>query len=152
MSNFFTEVIMKSPLLHTTNRVNDLNMLAPTFRTKVEALLAESEKNNMPLMVLETFRSRERQLQLYEAKATKLKTVGVHFYGLAADIVKCVNGEPSFKGDFSFLGKLAKEHGLIWGGDWGEPDKPHSFRDMDHVQLISVADQHKLFAGTWYPS
>ena len=152
MSNFYIDVIQKSPLFHTTNRVNDLNMLFPAFRTKIEALLIESEKSEAPLMVLETFRSSERQLQLYEAKATQLKTVGVHHYGLAVDIVKKVNGEPSFFGDFSFLGKLAKNQGLIWGGDWGEPNKPHTFRDMDHIQFIPVSDQNKLFAGTWYPS
>jgi hypothetical protein len=47
------------------------------------------------------------------SEATKLKTVGVHHYGLACDLVKDIAGEPSWKGDFAFLGRLAKKHRLI---------------------------------------
>ena len=43
----------------------------------------------------------------------------VHHYGLAADVVKMVDGEPSWKGSFDVLGPLARKNGLIWGGDWG---------------------------------
>ena len=41
--------------------------------------------------------------------ATQLKTVGVHHYGLACDLVKDIGGSASWKVDFSFLGKLAKK-------------------------------------------
>jgi hypothetical protein len=80
-----------------------------------------------------------------------LQTVGVHHYGLACDIVKDMNGKPSWDGDFSFFGKLAPAHGLVWGGDWGEPAVAHKFRDTDHVQRILVAMQQQLFSGVWYP-
>jgi hypothetical protein len=75
----------------------------------------------------------------------------VHHYGLACDIVRVVGGEPSWKGDFSFLGQLAHSSGLIWGGDWGAPNIKHSFIDSVHVQRCTVARQGDLFAGTWYP-
>ena len=78
--------------------------------------------------------------------------MGVHHYGLACDIVKVVNNQPSWDGDFSFLQTYAERYNLIWGGNWGEPDRPHSFRDMDHVQRIAVGDQVALFGGTWYPN
>ncbi len=55
------------------------------------------------------------------------------------------------EGDFSFLGALAKANGLIWGGDWGNPDVQHTFVDSVHVQRCSLAKQHDLFAETWYP-
>ena len=151
MNSFYTDVIQKSPLFHNTNRIETLDLLEPTFRAKIEALIVESTKKGFPFMVLETYRSAERQVMLYNQKATQLRNVGVHHYGLAVDLVKNINGEPSFKGDFTLLGELAKDNDLIWGGDWGTPKAKHTFRDYDHVQRISVADQNKLFAGTWYP-
>src|SRR6266478_8151690 len=89
--------------------------------------------------------------QLFAQDATKLKTVGVHNYGLACDIVKVVGGEPSWKGDFSFLGLLARKHGLIWGGDWGAPGQHHTFIDAVHVQRCSIGKQPALFSGAFYP-
>ena len=69
----------------------------------------------------------------------------MHHYGLAADLVREVNGEPSWKGDFSFLGKLAAQEGLVWGGDW------KGFVDSVHVQRLAVDDQPRLFTELWYP-
>jgi D-alanyl-D-alanine carboxypeptidase len=102
-------------------------------------------------MIFETYRSEDRQLALFNQGATKLKTVGVHHYGLACDLVKNINGEPSWKGDFGFLGKLAHANGMIWGGDWGDPGGVHTFLDPDHVQRCTLRRQSALFAGTFYP-
>jgi len=49
------------------------------------------------------------------------------------------------------LGELAHEHGLIWGGDWGNPSAKHTFIDPVHVQRCTVARQAGLFRGEWYP-
>jgi hypothetical protein len=103
------------------------------------------------VMIFETYRSQARQQELFNNGATKLRTVGVHHYGLACDIVRMVSGEPSWKGDFSFLGQLAHSSGLIWGGDWGDPTIKHSFVDSVHVQRCTVARQGDLFAGNFYP-
>jgi hypothetical protein len=102
-------------------------------------------------MIYETYRSQNRQQELFNQGATKLRAVGVHHYGLACDIVRVVSGEPSWKGDFSFMGHLAQSCGLIWGGDWGAPNIKHSFIDSVHVQRCTVARQGDLFAGRWYP-
>ncbi len=153
MGNFFTDVIQKSPLYNSVNRVASLDLLEPTFRQKVEAVIADAASHGHTLMVYETYRSQARQQQLFMAGATKLRTVGVHHYGLAADIVFEVGGEPSWKGDFSFLGQLAHVHQLVWGGNWGlPPSHPISFHDNDHVQWCSLAKQGDLFRGTWYPT
>jgi hypothetical protein len=88
---------------------------------------------------------------LFNQGATKLRKVGVHNYGLACDIVKSINGQPSWKGDFSMLGQLARDHGLIWGGDWGNPTIHHTFVDAVHVQRCTVSRQAALFRGDWYP-
>ena len=151
MSNFFTDVISRDPRFHTTQVVNDLALLEPVTRAAVQAVIADAAAHGISLMVFETFRSQERQSMLFQQGATQLRTVGVHNYGLACDIVKSIGGQPSWKGDFGFLAEIAKAHGLIWGGDWGTPNQPHSFRDTDHVQRCSVARQASLFRGDWYP-
>src|SRR5215831_13454236 len=151
MGNFFTDVIKKDPRFHSTNRISDIALLEPVTRAAVQAVIADAAARGIKLMIFETFRSQERQMTLFEQGATQLRTVGVHNYGLACDLVKDINGEPSWKGDFSFLGVIAPHHRLVWGGDWGRPDLPHSFRDNDHVQRCSVAMQSQLFSGVWYP-
>ena len=121
--------------------VSDLALLEPVTRAAVQAIIDDGKKAGHDLMVFETYRSRELQQINYQRGVTRLKNVGVHHYGLAADIVKVVNGEPSWDGDFDFLRQLAEDHNLVWGGNWGEPDQPHSFRDYVHVQRITVGDQ-----------
>lgn len=149
--SFYTDVIQQSPQFTSRNRVADLNLLEPVTRAAVQQIIARAASNGVKLMVFETYRSQERQTELFNQHATQLKTVGVHHFGLACDLVKDVNGEPSWKGDFTFLKPLADGSGLIWGGDWGNDTVVHSFRDMDHVQRINVADQSKLFNLSWYP-
>lgn len=151
MGNFFTDVIQKDKRCNSSTRVADLALLEPVTRAAVEAIVQDAAALGITLMVFETFRSQVRQSELFAKKASKLQKVGVHHYGLACDLVKNIGGEPSWKGDFGFLGKLAKKHGLIWGGDWGNPGKPTKFVDGVHVQRVTVPRQKQLFAGTWYP-
>ncbi len=151
MSSFYMDVIKNSTLFDSVNRVSTLDLLEPSFRRKVQAILADASANGIQMMVFETYRSQARQHQLYLEGATQLKTVGVHHYGLAADIVYIHGGEPSWNGDFTILGHLARAHQLIWGGDWGTPNQTHSFRDNDHVQWCTIARQAALFQGAWYP-
>lgn len=151
MSNFYEEIIQTDPRFQSTDPISDLSLLEPITRAAVEAIISEAAANGIDLMVFETYRSQELQEIYFDRGVTKLRKVGVHHFGLAADIVKVVNGEPSWDGDFSFLGTLAEKFDLIWGGDWGEPNQPHSFRDYVHVQRIRVVDQGPLFRGEWYP-
>ncbi|WON74450.1 M15 family metallopeptidase [Nitrosospira sp. Is2] len=151
MSSFYSDVILKDPRFNSTDRVEDQYLLEPLTRQKVEGIIAAAKGRGLNLMVFETYRSQARQGLLFKQGATKLSKVGVHHYGLACDIVKSINGIPSWEGDFCILGQLAYEHGLIWGGDWGAPAKPHTFIDTVHVQRCSVARQASLFAGEWYP-
>jgi hypothetical protein len=151
MGTFYTDVIMKDGRFKSTNRVADPALLEPVTRERVQAIIDAANRRGVALMIFETYRSEERQLALFNQGATKLRTVGVHHYGLACDLVKSINGEPSWKGSFDFLGELAHENELIWGGDWGNPGVAHSFIDADHVQRCSLTRQAALFAGTWYP-
>lgn len=151
MGNFYEDIIQEDPRYNSIHPVSDLSLLEPVTKAAVEAILSEAASMGIDLMVFETYRSQELQEIYYDRGVTQLQNVGVHHYGLAADIVKSENGEPSWDGDFSFLGPLAMKNGLIWGGDWGEPDRPHTFRDYVHVQRIRVKDQGPLFRGEWYP-
>jgi len=149
--SFFTGVIEKDPRFTSPQRIKDLALLEPVTRAAVQKIIDDARALGFEMMVFETFRSQVRQQQLFAQKATKLKTVGVHNYGLACDIVKVIGGDPSWKGSFSFLGPLAKKNGLIWGGDWGQPGKKNSFVDAVHVQRCSIRRQPALFSGKFYP-
>jgi D-alanyl-D-alanine carboxypeptidase len=149
--NFFTEKIRKDARYHTQSRVSAPDLLEPATLKLVQAIIADAKAHGVNLMIFETFRSQERQAFLFDQGATKLKSVGVHHYGLACDLVKDIAGEPSWKGDFSLVGNLAHQHGLIWGGDWGNPSVTHSFVDSVHVQRCTIGRQAALFSGQWYP-
>jgi len=151
MGNFFTDVISQDSRFNTTTRVADPALLEPMTRQLVQKIVDAAQQMGIAVMIFETYRSQARQLDLFNNGATKLRTVGVHQYGLACDIVRVAGGEPSWKGDFSFLGQLAHSSGLIWGGDWGDPGIKHSFVDSVHVQRCTVARQGDLFAGNFYP-
>jgi hypothetical protein len=152
VANFYTDVISIDPRFASTVRIYDLALLEPVTRQAVQNIVAAAAAQGLDLMVFETYRSQTRQSLLFNQGASKLRTVGVHHYGLACDLVRLVNGEPSWKVDYSFLGPLANAEGLVWGGDWGAPGVRHSFVDSDHVQRCTVEEQAGLFAGTWYPS
>lgn len=151
MATFYTEVISKDPRFASTERISDASLLEPNTRQLVENLISAARNTGIEVMIYETYRSANRQQLLFNNGATKLRTVGVHHYGLACDIVRVVAGEPSWKGDFTFLGQLALSCGMIWGGDWGAPHIPHTFIDSVHVQRCTVARQGDLFTGLWYP-
>jgi hypothetical protein len=149
--NFYTDFLVKSSYFHNRTRVTDLAYLEPITRAAIENILADSAAAGQPLILFETYRSPQRQQFLFDQKATQLKEVGVHGYGLAADLVKDLYGQPSWAGDFMFLADLAKKHGLISGLDWGHYGVKNTFVDACHVQRIRVDDQAKLFNGTWFP-
>ena len=161
MGTFYQDVICQDSRFHSTEQCRDLGLLEPSFRAKVEAIIADAAANGIKLWPTETYWSTERQQALFEQKATQLRDVGVHHYGLACDFAMSNDGGKTADWkveDWSdVLGPLAMKHGLVWGGDWQmefDPQAIHKpgFHDVDHVQAIEVSDQAKLFAGEWYPA
>ena len=146
MPNFYTDIITKDSRFKNIDRVADINLLEPVTWQKGLDIIADAKAHGIELMIFETYRSQKRQEELLKQGASKLQKVGVHHYGLACDIVKCIKDDPSWKGDFSLLGELAHEHGLIWGGDWGNPEAKHTFIDPVHVQRCTVARQAGVFS------
>lgn len=151
MASFYTDVIEIDPRFDSVDRIDDPNLLEPVTRRLVRQIVVQAKAMGLDVTIYETYRSQARQRVLFSQHVTQLENVGVHHYGLACDIVMLSGGEPSWEGDFSFLGRLAHSDGLIWGGDWGNPNSPHSFIDPHHVQRCTVARQADLFAGNWYP-
>jgi hypothetical protein len=149
--SFYTDVICKDPHFNSVDQIKDVGLLEPTTRAAIAGIIADAKAKGVTMIVGETFRSKPRQQLLFAKGVTKLKNVGVHHFGLACDLWITHNGQVDWKADYKVIGPLAKAHGLIWGFDWGTPKQPHTFRDIDHVQRVSVANQAKLFAGTWYP-
>jgi hypothetical protein len=151
MNNFYTSTIQNDVRFKSTSCINDPGLLEPVTRQKVVSIILQARALGLELMIFETYRSKERQEMLYLQGVTQLRAVGVHHFGLACDLVKRVNGRPSWEGDFSLLGKLAYTNGLIWGGDWGNPFVRATFLDLAHVQRCTVAMQTSLFSLQWYP-
>jgi len=129
MGNFYTDAIRKDARFASLQPIHDLALLEPVTRSKVLAIIADAAAAGIKLMPTRPAEARRGKTRLYHQRATKLKTVGVHHYGLACDLVKDIAGEPSWKGDFAFLGRLAKKHKMIWGGDWRSPGARHEFVD-----------------------
>lgn len=152
MSSFYQDVIKQDPRFNSTSPIRDLGLLEPVTRSAVMSIITDAGQMGIRLMVTETYRSRARQEALFAAGKTRLKAVGVHAFGLAADFCKLVDGRASWDGDWSFLRDLAERHGLISGYDWGQPGKQHTFVDPGHVQRCSLAMQPDLFAERWYPT
>ena len=151
MSTFYTDVIAADARFNSVTRVDDVSLLEPITKQAVLNIISDADAMGIDLMIFEIYRSQARQQALFNQGASMLRLVGVHHYGLACDIVKVVSGEPSWKGDFSFLGHLAQNYNLIWGGDWGAPNQPHTFIDVVHVQRCAIAQQPMLFNAAWYP-
>lgn len=151
MANFYRDIIVNDPRYTSVGRIDSLDLIEPVTRSLILSIVNDAKAYGIDLLVFETYRSQGRQEQLFAQGATQLRTVGVHHYGLACDLVKDINGDPSWKGDFSIVGRLAHQYHLIWGGDWGNPAIHHNFLDEPHVQRCSLARQAALFQGLWYP-
>ena len=149
MANYYQDVIVPDSRFQSVDRISDLDLLEPAMRASVVSIVSAA----LPrvLGVFETYRSNARQRYLFSIGESKLQNVGVHHFGLAADLVVLIDGQWNWKVDYSFLGPLAKAAGLVWGGDWAEPGIKHHFVDSDHVQRVTLKQEAGLLAGTWYP-
>lgn len=156
MSNFYVDVLQRDSRFTSPAACADEALLEPGFRARALSFMAAAAAAGTTLKITETYRSSERQQQLFAAGKTKLQNVGVHHYGLACDFAKVIGGSLSWDGDWTFMAKIAAEIStadapLISGVDWGSPDEPHDLIDSDHIQGVTIGQQPALFAGSWYP-
>ena len=153
--SFYTDVILKDPRVRTPN-VNtvicDLNLLEPGTRAAVMQMQAMAHAAGHELKIAETFRTQARQHYLWTKGFTKLSHVGMHGYGLAADLQLFVNGkyDPD-ESHYAFMHAMSVRCKLVSGQGWGTAKAPHTYTDWDHVQRVPIFRQDAVFAGSWYP-
>lgn len=103
-------------------RPDDLDGLVPSFRRQVEALLGALRRRGFQPVVVDGRRTQD------EADANATRGAGsrrsMHMWGVAADFADRATrwSDPAF---FAALGEQAERQGLVWGGRWQRPDRPH---------------------------
>ena len=106
----------------------DLAKLEPAFREKVEDILEAMLAADIPVTVLETWRSVEDHEKNVRNGTSWVKR-SKHCDGLAVDIgITRYLDLPGWNpggADWQFLGELARAAGLTWGGDWKRKDMVH---------------------------
>ena len=135
------------------------NLLYPPFKRKLLEALEECRDSCIPLMIFETFRSRERQQKLYNKGRTTTgpRVTGArpgrsqHQYGIAADLVLWIDGKWTWKETHLYrdAGPIFERHGLTWLG--------RNTSDLVHYQLPLHVDIDSLdalydaigFEGVW---
>jgi len=130
----------------------DINELLPPVRERVEKFQKLCEKNRIDLLITSTFRDNESQNALYAQGRTapgKIVTNAKagqswHNHRCAIDVVPLVNGKPNWDGShevWNILGKLGKEAGLEWAGEW------KTFKELAHFQYTGGLTLAQLNAG-----
>lgn len=132
------EVEQARPLTRDASRRWDL--LDPEFHHRLLLLFKlMKERHGYELVLLEGYRSPERQAELH-ALGTTVTRAGAfasqHQHGLAADVAFLRDGriviseqDPWAMQGYGHYGALATTLGLTWGGDWP------GLRDYGHVEL-----------------
>jgi len=141
------ETLRESPMFTCPNRVDDLGLLYPPFRDKILVVLKDLKVAGFRPVVFETYRSAARQLKLFNEGASKLKTGGMHQYGVACDLYyandKDVVQKPVASVPFYHtMRKKADEIGLFYiSWDW------------PHLQLVPPkgGTQAEIYKGN-YPA
>ena len=114
--------------MYNSREIGELRAdVAVNCRTLIERAAARG----LPVLVVQTVRDVEYQRYLvsmgYAARTATVPTFHAKGVGLAFDICKNVKGhEYDDPGFFTAMGRLGKEMGFTWGGDWRSfPDRPH---------------------------
>ena len=111
----------------------DWTRLAPTFGAALQQLSARMASLGYELILLEGYRSPERQTFLARAGSTPVPAMhSLHQHGLAADLGFVRDGQPVSGGAepwiqeaYQALGREAEQLGPVWGGRWVTADRCH---------------------------
>jgi len=108
--------------------------LDPEFRTKLGIFEKRLLESGIRVKLVSGYRSIEEQNRLYALGRTKPGRIVTkarggyswHNFGLAADYAFISGGQLTWDGPWRIFGRIARECGLEWGGDWRKfPDRPH---------------------------
>jgi len=131
----------------------NLNDLLPEVKARVDKFIEACNHNGIDLLVTSTYRDNESQAQLYAQGRTapgKIVTNAgpgdsYHNYRCAIDVVPLLNGKPDWDGShpvWAEIGRIGKESGLEWAGDW------KSFKELAHFQYTNGLTLAQLKEGT----
>ena len=93
---------------------NDSTLLFPDFAVRVLSVL-EKYRETVPSDVpafFETFRSNKRQYRYYQEGNTKVKGYGMHYYGLAVDLINYKNNRIKWNLNYNKLIEYGNSVGL----------------------------------------
>lgn len=112
--------------------IKDISALTETAQLACRTFLYECEAAGLSVRITETYRSQQRQNELYAQGRTTAGSIVTwttssrHTSRRAWDICKNVQGqEYSDLSFFNSCGEIAKSLGITWGGIWSTPDRPH---------------------------
>lgn len=114
--------------------IRDPNELLPHVRELLFAWLKRVEEAGFEAVVVETFRTMERQQYLYEYGRSKV-LLSWHNLRRAWDAYPRIDGRLCFIYDgvgrdaFNAMGEAAHALGIEWGGDW------KTLKDFGHFQV-----------------
>jgi len=145
--------------------VRDIEKLHPRLIEKVELLKEACEKEGLKIGIGECVRTKAEQDALYEKGRTKPGSIvtnakgstysSMHQWGIAFDFFRKDTKDIYKNSDcfFDRVGKIGKELGLMWGGDWKKPvDKPH-FQLPDWGKTATALKKTfktpEKFMGSW---
>ncbi|AUH52501.1 peptidase M15 [Chromobacterium sp. ATCC 53434] len=133
----FVDAVAEKPQLALDKADRDWSKMDPAFVQDVLRVMGRMKARGFPMVLLEGFRSAERQNRLAGGgtKVTQAKGgESKHQYGLAADLAPVRNGkvviserDPWAMQAYNALGEESRAIGLTWGGVW-------SFRDYGHIE------------------
>lgn len=117
----------------------DWTALYPPFFERISALVKQGQAEGADFYAISAQRDYAEQTKLYAQGRTAPGPVvtwakageSAHNFGLAVDF--CRDGVVDRKGlqpdwrneSYEPLRALAPKHGLVWGGIWTKPDRPH---------------------------
>jgi peptidoglycan L-alanyl-D-glutamate endopeptidase CwlK len=130
----------------------NLDDLLPPVRQRVDAFLRLCKDNHVEILITSTYRDKESQDALYAQGRTtpgRIVTNAVggssfHNWRCAIDVVPIVNGKPVWDTSMAvwqLIGKLGKQAGLDWAGDW------KTFKEYPHFQYTGGLTIAQLQAG-----
>lgn len=136
----------------------DVTLLYGPFFDRVAAMLHKLEQRGIVYFAVSGFRSYPEQQALYEQGRTQPGPVvtqarageSPHCFGLAVDFVRDgylerAGLQPDYRPEsYVDLGAAAAAEGLVWGGTWRFPDRPH-VQWPSYVSALELAPLRTVF-------
>lgn len=123
----------------TPSTANDQAAIADGLRPEVRGLatqlITQAGARGIQIRLMSGFRSPMEQQGLVSRRLSRAK-LSAHMTGLAFDVVRIENGVVVVEPDkYEEVGKVGKELGLVWGGDWTPS------RDVYHFEAARAQEE-----------